>query len=348
MSKYSRYGIHRVISPKGVLPQAADILDATPVCYENECLIDVEVLNIDSASFNQIKIACNYDIDQMKKMIKEIVEKQGKMQNPITKSGGMLIGNVIEVGMRFHDQTLKKNDQIATLVSLSLTPLIIDEITGINIKNEQVYIKGKAILFDSGIFSIIPKDLNSRLVLAALDVCGAPAQTVKIVKENDTVLILGAAGKSGLLCAYQAKKIVGNQGRVIGLVNQETDKKLLIDLGLCDDVILGDATHAIETHDQISALTKDVLCDVVINVVNIPDTEMTSIICCKDLGIVYFFSMATSFTKAALGAEGIKKDVSMLIGNGYTKDHAEFTLNLMRESQMLHDLFIKRYASEAL
>jgi L-erythro-3,5-diaminohexanoate dehydrogenase len=71
---------------------------------------------------------------------------------------------------------------------------------------------------------------------------------------------------------------------------------------------------------------------------------MTSILATKDRGTVYFFSMATSFTKAALGAEGIKKDVMMLIGNGYTLNHASITLDIMRESKVLHDLFMKRYA----
>ena len=75
------------------------------------------------------------------------------------------------------------------------------------------------------------------------------------------------------------------------------------------------------------------MADIVINTVNIPNTEMSSILLTKDGGIVYFFSMATSFTKAALGAEGVGKDVTMIVGNGYTKDHAEISLQIMRESK---------------
>ena len=91
-------------------------------------------------------------------------------------------------------------------------------------------------------------------------------------------------------------------------------------------------------------ITDGKLADLTINVVNVPSTEMTSILATKDEGIVYFFSMATSFTKAALGAEGVGKDVTMMIGNGYTKDHAEITLNLFRENKQLYDLFMKKYA----
>jgi L-erythro-3,5-diaminohexanoate dehydrogenase len=63
----------------------------------------------------------------------------------------------------------------------------------------------------------------------------------------------------------------------------------------------------------------------------------------KDSGKVYFFSMATSFTKAALGAEGIGKDVEMIIGNGYCAGHADLALDIMRQSTYLRDLYIKRY-----
>ena len=344
--KLCPYGTHRVIHPKGVLPQAADQIDSTPMCYDNEILIDVDILNIDSASFHQIKESCQYDETKMKKMIEKIVKEKGKMQNPVTKSGGMLIGSVAEIGKDYPKSDLRIGDQIATLVSLSLTPLQIDEIVSINLDNEQVKIKGKAILFESGIFEVIPNDMDEKLVLAALDVCGAPAQVKRLAKEGDTVFILGAAGKSGLLCAYQAKKSVGNSGRVIGLVNEEAQVIQLKELELCDDVLLMDAKSSLNVYEKIHSMTEGKLADLSINVVNVENTEMTSILATKDLGIVYFFSMATSFTKAALGAEGIKKDVTMMIGNGYTKDHAKITLNLLRDNVKLRDFFMKRYVGE--
>ena len=84
--------------------------------------------------------------------------------------------------------------------------------------------------------------------------------------------------------------------------------------------------------------------DVVINNVNVEDTEMGSILACKDRGLVYFFSMATSFTKAALGAEGIGKDVDMIVGNGYAKNHADFAIEIVKENEPLLEMFMRRYA----
>jgi L-erythro-3,5-diaminohexanoate dehydrogenase len=336
------YGTHRVIKPNGVLPQAAEKIDNTMKIYDNELLIDVITLNIDSASFTQIKQACNQDVERMKQMITDIVQERGKMQNPVTGSGGMLIGTVREVGPNFPDQTLQVGDTIATLVSLSLTPLHIHSIEHINIDNDQVHIKGQAVLFASGIYAKVPNDMPEHLVLAALDVAGAPAQVNKLVQPGDTVAIIGAAGKSGVLCAYQAMKNAGPNGHVIGIVNEEQQITLLQELGLCHDIILADATNAIDVYENVLSVAPE-KCDVTINVVNVPNTEMSCILITKDTGTVYFFSMATSFTKAALGAEGVGSDVTMIIGNGYTKGHAELTLDLIQEATQIKELFERLY-----
>ena len=95
-------------------------------------------------------------------------------------------------------------DRIATLVSLSLTPLKIYEITGIDTDTEQVFCKADAILFESGIYTKLPEDLGAPLSLALMDIAGAPAQVAVHAKAGDTVVVEGA-GKAGLLCLAEAK-----------------------------------------------------------------------------------------------------------------------------------------------
>lgn len=341
MNNLCRYGSHRVIYPLGTLPQTAQKLDNEMKCYDNEILVDVDTLNIDSASFTQIKNACEQDIEKMKDMILEIVNEKGKMQNPVTGSGGMFLGRVKEIGKDL-DVDLAEGDQITSLVSLSLTPLRIDEILGIDLEKDQVKIIGQAILFETGIYAKIPSDLPSNIVLSALDVCGAPAQVSKLVKKDDKVLILGAGGKSGILCAYQARKSAGKNGLIIALVHHEKARKDLEILGVCDHIVVGDAKKPMEIYNTVKEISEDLM-DVTINVVNVENTEMASILPTRANGTVYFFSMATSFTRAALGAEGIASDALMIIGNGYTKGHADFTLDLLRESKPLYEIFEKRY-----
>jgi L-erythro-3,5-diaminohexanoate dehydrogenase len=113
--------------------------------------------------------------------------------------------------------------------------------------------------------------------------------------------------------------------------------------GLVDDLIAVDARRALETSSRLEAVAPR-LADLVINCVNVPGTELSSILCARDGGSVYFFSMSTSFTAAALGAEGIGRDVTMIIGNGYTKGHAETALQTLRDHPELHAYFNAAYA----
>lgn len=277
--------------------------------------------------------------------MKGIVAERGKHQNPVTGSGGMLIGTVEQIGPALEGKTdLKVGDKIATLVSLSLTPLVIDEIVTVRKDIDQVDIKGKAILFESGLYAKLPDDIPENLALSVLDVAGAPAQTIKLVKEGDTVLVIGGAGKSGLLCLYEAKKMAGPTGKVICWDYREEQLEVVKQLGVADICLAGDATNTVEFYEKIFEATEGKLCDLVISNVSRPNCEMSAIMATKDEGTVYFFSMATSFTKAALGAEGVGKDITMIVGNGYTKGHADTALQILRESKEIRDLYTELYA----
>ncbi len=343
MNKGCRYGTHRVLNPPGTLPQPAEQLDNTMEIFDNEVLIEVNTLNIDSASYTQIKQVCEADAGKMKDMITAIIAQRGKMQNPVTGSGGMLIGTVKEVGPSFPKNKLKVGDKIATLVSLSLTPLKLHSILHLDPASDQVDVEAEAILFESGIFAVLPDDIPDKLALAALDVAGAPAQVDRLVTEGDIVCVLGGGGKSGILCCYQAMQNAGPSGKVIVVEYSEENARRIKELDLATHVIVADATQVMEVYNQVMAITGGRGCDVTINNVNVPSTEMTSILITKGQGYVYFFSMATSFTKAALGAEGVGKDIHLIVGNGYARGHADLTLNIIRESREIRELFEKIY-----
>ncbi len=344
MKKGSPYGIHRVLEPLGVLPQGAWKIDNTMEIFDNEILIDVSALNIDAASFTQIKQEANGDEARVAEIVLDIVARRGKQHNPVTGSGGMLIGTVLEIGPALAGKTtLKVGDKIATLVSLSLTPLRIDRIKRIHLHKDQIAITGRAILFETGLYAVLPADIPENLALAILDVAGAPAQTARLVQAGDTVVVIGGGGKSGTLCVYEARKRAGAGACVIGVSPFEKDCQRMLALGWVDHALQVDATNALALMDAVAAVTHDKMADVVINCVNIPNTEMGSILATRERGKIYFFSMATSFTAAALGAEGVGKDVEMIVGNGYAKGHAEFSLALLRESATLRQLFEDLY-----
>jgi L-erythro-3,5-diaminohexanoate dehydrogenase len=234
--------------------------------------------------------------------------------------------------------------RIASLVSLTLTPLHIDEILRVDVPTGRVWIRGRAILFESGLWARLPEDIDEGVALAVLDVAGAPAQVARMCSPGQTVVVIGADGKSGLLSCAQAKARVGN-GRVIAVVPDASTAgvQLLRDAGLADAIVVADARDTLDISGKVAAVVP-ALADIVINCVNVPGTELGSILCAKDDGIVYFFSMSTSFTAAALGAEGAGRDVTMIVGNGYTKGHADTALQTLRANPKVHDYFNAKYA----
>ncbi|MBE3520216.1 MAG: L-erythro-3,5-diaminohexanoate dehydrogenase [Firmicutes bacterium] len=354
------YGTHRVIEPKGVLPQAAWKIDPSEEIYDNEILVDVKTLNIDAASFKQLVDAAKKDLrdrgkpepseseleEAVARSIMDIVARRGKMHNPVTGSGGMLLGTIARFGDKVRGREgAKEGDLIATQASLSLTPLKIKTIKKVYLDKDQVDVEGTAVIFETAPFAVIPSDIDQRLALAVLDVAGAPVQTERLVKEGDSVLVLGAGGKSGLICMYVAGERVGPRGRVIGLAHSDASMRRARALGDRYVVIQGDAGDAIATMKKVMEANGGQKVDVTINCVNVPGTEMASILSTKERGKVYFFSMATSFTAAALGAEGVAADVELIIGNGYAAGHSRAALDLIRRAPVLRKILEEMFLS---
>jgi L-erythro-3,5-diaminohexanoate dehydrogenase len=328
------YGLRRVVRPLGVLPQQAEVIDPLLPLGEDELFIDVEHLNIDAASFRQLSASVDGDVGQIARSVREIVKARGKMQNPVTGSGGMLIGRVAAVGAAHPAAAeLRKGDRIATLVSLTLTPLLLDEIRAVHAHAERLDVRGRAVLFASGLWAPMPDDLPEALALAVLDVCGAPAWVARLARPGMKVLVLGA-GKSGSLACAQARK---NGAQVTALDYRPQPAQQLVSDGLADAWLALDATRPLSMYEATRGQF-----DLVINCASVPGTEMGSILAARDGGEVLFFSMATSFTAAALGAEGVGKDVRLTIGNGYARGHAKLALALVRETPALQKIFAAR------
>lgn len=328
--KAHHLGLHRVLEPSGALPQAAQKLDANSPPFSNEVVIDVATLNIDSASFSQIIGDVGRQEEAVARRIREIVAARGKMQNPVTGSGGMLLGQVMSVGPDYEGPVpLAVGDRVASLVSLTLTPLDLRQIKEVHLDADQVDVEATAYLWPSSPIVVMPDDLDERVALAALDVCGAPAQTERLVANAESVLILGA-GKSGMLCAATARKTRGKSLKIYGVDRDDENLKMLDGAGLVDAWRTADAKRPVEVLEAVQAMTGGAPVDLVINTCNVSGTEMSAILPVRQRGTVYFFNMATDFSRAALGCEGVGRDADLLIGNGYAEGHAVLTLEVVR------------------
>jgi len=136
---------------------------------------------------------------------------------------------------------------------------------------------------------------------------------------------------------------VGQTGKVIGIEASPRFAEDLRGLGLCDHVTAVDARDPLAVRAVIDPLTEGAGADLTLSCVNVPGVELSAIVATRDRGKVYFFAMSTSFTAAALGAEGIGRDVDLFIGNGYAHGHAEHTLDLVRGHKPLASLLASRY-----
>ena len=336
----SPLGLHRVVEPAGVLPQAAWRLDPSPQLWPDEVRVRVERLSLDAASYRQLSEAHPGDPDGVRREVAEIVATRGKMHNPVTGSGGMLVGVVEEVGPA-SSLGFAVGDRLATLVSLTLTPLTLsDALAGWDGRSEQVPTEGHAILFGRSVAARLPDDMPAELALAVLDVCGAPALTARVVAgyAAPRVLVIGAGGKSGALSLAAARR--SGAGSVVGLVPTDAEAQMLRAAGLADKVVIADARDPVQTAAAVGEPA-----DVTVVCVDVAGAEGAAILATRRGGTIIFFSMATSFSAAALGAEGLGADVTMLIGNGFVPGHADMALDLLRESPGVQHLFSARLNS---
>jgi L-erythro-3,5-diaminohexanoate dehydrogenase len=348
----SAVGLHRVVAPRGVLPQAALRLDTRREIEPDEVRVRVSRLNLDAASFRQLVTKHAGDGAAVRAEVCQIIAERGKMHNPVTGSGGMLIGTVDEVGPA-SPLGLRPGQRVATLVSLTLTPLVVtDGLAGWDGLREQVPCEGYAILFARSVAAVLPDDLDPELALAVLDVCGAPALTDRVVRgyaaaaaagasrARPGVAVLGGAGKSGSLALAAARRA---GARTVGVVPTEQERARLVGAGVADAVVLADARDPVALADAVVGALGGPA-DVTVVCVDVPGCEHGAILATADGGTVVFFSMATSFSAAALGAEGLAADVTMLVGNGYVPGHAELALGLLRAEPQVRGLFEARLA----
>jgi NADPH:quinone reductase-like Zn-dependent oxidoreductase len=334
----SPIGLHRVVEPAGVLPQAAWRLDPTPEIYDDEVRIAVERLNLDAASFRQLS-ETQPRPEAVRDEVVRIVGERGKMHNPVTGSGGMLVGVVDEVGPR-SPLGLLPGQRVATLVSLTLTPLLLTEgLAAWDGRSEQAPAEGSAILFGRSIAAPLPDDLPGPLALAVLDVCGAPALTDRVVRRYDRprVLVVGAGGKSGSLSMAAAR--TAGAATIVAAVPTADEAAAVAYSGLADEIVQIDARDPVATGAAVQPPA-----DITVVCVDVPGAEGGALLATAPGGTVIFFSMATSFSAAALGAEGLAADVTMIVGNGYTPGHAAMALHLLRRNPGVHRLFTWRLA----
>jgi L-erythro-3,5-diaminohexanoate dehydrogenase len=327
-------GAGRVAAPPRALPQPAERLDASGPVGDREFELAVERLCLDSTSFRNIRERSGGDADAIGERIAAIVAERGKMHNPETDSGGVLLGTVTAVGDRFEDPP-PLGARVVTLASLTLTPLRLAAVTGVDPESAQVAVEGTAYVWQSAPWGLLPDDIPTATAIELYDVYGAGSHTRDLAPpDGGTVCVLGAghAGKLALAAARDAMA-----GGTIVAVDVDPDAvDRAVALGLCDAGVVADLRDPLATFDAVRDAGVGPA-DLTVVVVNATGCEPTAILLTARGGTVLFYSMATRFQTAALTADGQSAEITMIVGNGYAPDTGAYALDLYRRTPALRE-----------
>jgi len=326
-------GADRVVEPPRVLPQPAARLDPSAPARARELEIAVERLCLDSTSFRNIRTGAGGDPDRMAARILEIVSARGKMHNPDTDSGGVLLGRVSAVGDRF-DGAPAIGTPVVTLASLTLTPLRLDRVVRLDPDSAQVEVEGTAYLCQSAPWGVLPDDIPVDTAVEVYDVYGAGSHTRDLAPRDGTVCVLGA-GHAGKLAMAAARDAMDG-GTVVAADVDAAAIDLVLAAGLCDVGVVTDLRDPLGALADLRAAGAGPA-ELTVVVVNATGCESTAILLTASGGRVLFYSMATSFQTAALTADGQSADIEMLIGNGFAPDSGAYALDLVRRDPALRE-----------
>jgi L-erythro-3,5-diaminohexanoate dehydrogenase len=330
-------GIERALDPPGVLPHTARRLDAQRGASEHEAEIDVELLGVDATSYRAIRERCDADAERMAAMIAEIVATRGKLENPWTGSGGVLMGRLRFIGTQYRMPGLRVGERVVPLASLIAIPLKLDSVGPVDPARPQVPVTGRAIVTGRMLCAHVPANVSTAVALSALDVYPAASHVRDLATGGAHVLVLGA-GHAGLLAVAASRVAVGAHGVVSAV---DIAPAALKRAGAVDPAVAAIEADVTEPLAVGAALHQLGLprADLTLVCTSVPGAEGTAILATAQFGTVLFFSTATRFAAAALGADAIGSQAKLVIPNGLTDDRGDYAFELLRSIPALRAAF---------
>jgi L-erythro-3,5-diaminohexanoate dehydrogenase len=297
-------------------------------------------LNVDAASFRQLRESCAGDPEEMSAAISRIVRERGKMQNPATASGGVLVGRLTVVGPSFWQPGLEAGQRVVPLASLIATPLRLEAVGPVDPFEPQVPVQGRAIVTGRMSVAVVPDDLPLEAVLTALDVYPAASHAKALARRGAHVVVIGC-GHAGLAALAAARAQLGPGGLVTAVDASAAalERASRVDPG-CSR-ILADATQPVALAGQLArrGLPR---ADLTLLCTTVRGCEGAAILLTADDGTVLFFSTVTSFAAAGLGADSLSSLAALSIPNGFTPDRGSYLLELLRRCPPLLEAYVRR------
>ncbi len=332
---FLNYGINRVLEPVNVLPISAWRLNNNKEIYNNELLINIKRLHIETTNFKQICIECSNDPEKIKERIMDIVIKRGKLHNPITDTGGIVFGTIEKIGEKYHNENgLSIGDEVICNTSLATIPLYISRITSIDFALGQVEAEGYAIIFNNCPIVRKPKDVPVNLVLFAFDESGSLFAVNKLSKNKKNFLVVGSGMMTSLLYGRAIRKAAGKGARITCVLDHKTDfifkGKEVEDLLLetFDEILYLNILRPVECLEKMNLKE---LADLSVNCADIPGAETINVLATKPKGTVYFSNLINNYSIALYVTEAIPREVEIKCADGFVEAYDDFSIQIIRE-----------------
>lgn len=334
------FGIDRVLEPKGVVPVAAWRIDNSREIGSKEVRINLELVHLEWDSFQQICNSCGFDDNKIKAKILDLVEKRGKLHNPFTETGGVLMGTVDEMGSGIvSTEGIKEGDKIYCITSLCGIPIHIDKIINIDYNYGQISCTGHAILFEATPIYKMEKDVKPNYTLAAMDEAGNLHGTNKLASEKNykNAAIIGRNIFTTVMYAAALRQAAGDELNIIAIVDRYSPGRLSESeieetmKPLVNKTYFVDLTEPLDTYKELKK-KDDVFgqMDQVIVAEGILGAETLGVLMVKELGDLYFVLLRNHYTVASLTAETMAKVINIYAFEQYTENYPQFTMSLVK------------------
>ena len=340
-----QYGIKRVLEPQHVLPTSAWKLDNNRNIYPDELKVSIKRIHLEGTGFKQICTESNNDEKKIKQAIIDVVIRRGKLHNPVTDTGGLVMGKVEEIGQEYDNwQGFKVGDMVICNASAASLPMHIENITSIDRAYNQVEANGYVIVHNKIPVVKTPEGVSSEMLMFAFDQSGTLYRLKTLLEGKSRFLIVGNSMLTNLLYGYVIRRELGNECEITCLLDKKTNTKIagkgIDDLikNVFDEVNYLDILRPVECMEKLGA---ESYYDLSINCAEIPGAETINILATKPRGTVLFANLINNLNIALYITESISKPLDVRGAEGYLEGYDDFDIELVEElSAYLKDMEI--------
>ena len=329
------YGIKRVLEPKNVLPTSAWKLDNGRNIFPDELRVSIKRIHLEGTGFKQICTESNDDEKKIKQNIIDMVIRRGKLHNPVTDTGGLVMGMVEEIGAEYDNREgLKTGDLIICNASAASIPLYIEEITGVNKAFNQLEAKGYAIIHSLIPIVKAPKDVPVDMLMFTFDQSGTLYRLHKLAEGKKKFLIVGNSMLTNLLYGYVIRDTAGENCEITCLLDKKTNLRLAgkgmdsLMEKVFDEVNFLDILRPMECVERLGG---ESLFDLSVNCAEIPGAETVNILATKPGGTVLFANLINNLNIALYITESISKNLEVRGAEGYLEEYDNFDIDIVRK-----------------